>query len=79
MAMKRVLRFSMLIVCALTGLLVTLHGVAEVALIYSFGRENITQHLAEGGVSIAGGACVLAVAFDQLECLRTRAKGGDLL
>lgn len=77
--MKTVLRVGMLAVCALTGFLVTLHGVAQVALIYSFGRENIMQHLAEGGVSIAGGACVLAVAVDQIVCLRSRRKSGDLL
>lgn len=78
-AMKTALRVGVLILCALTGLLVAAHGVAEVALVHALGHGDIMRHLAEGSISIAGGACVVAVAVDQLECLRTHRKSGDIL
>jgi hypothetical protein len=77
--MKTVLRVAILALCALTGLVVTAHGIAEAALIHTPGHGDIMRHLIEGSISIAGGACVLAVAIDQLECLRTHRKSGDLL
>ena len=77
--MKTVFRVAILVLCALTGLVVTAHGIAEAALIHAPGHEDIMRHLIEGGISIAGGACVLAVAVDRLECLRTHRKSGDLL
>jgi hypothetical protein len=77
--MKTVLRVAILVVCALTGLWVTIHGIAEVALIHTLAHENIMQNLAEGSISVAGGACVLAVAVEQLECMRTRRKSGGIL
>lgn len=77
--MKTVLRVVILAVCALTGLWVTIHGIAEVALIHTLAHENSIQNLAEGSISIAGGACVLAVSVKQLECMRTRRKSGDIL
>jgi hypothetical protein len=77
--MKTVLRVAILVLCALTGLLVTGHGIAQVVLIHTPGRADVMRHLIEGSISIAGGACVLAVAIDQLECLRAHRKGGDIL
>jgi hypothetical protein len=77
--MKTVLRVAILVLCALTGLVVTGHGIAEAVLIHTPGHADIMRHLIEGSISIAGGACVLAVALDQLECLRTHRKSGDLL
>ena len=77
--MKRVLHVAILVLCALTGLGVTIHGIAEAVLVHTPGQANIMRHLIEGSISIAGGACVVAVAIDQLECLRTRRKGGDIL
>ena len=77
--MKTVLRVGILVLCALTGLVVTGHGIAEAVLIHAPGHGDIMRHLVEGSISIAGGACVVAVAIDQLECLRTHRKHGDLL
>jgi hypothetical protein len=77
--MKTVLRVAILVLCALTGLVVTGHGIAEAVLIHAPGHEDIMRHLVEGSISIAGGACVVAVAIDQLECLRTHRKSGDIL
>jgi hypothetical protein len=77
--MKTVLRVAILVLCALTGLVVTGHGIAEAALIHAPGHDDIMRHLVEGSISIAGGACVVAVAIDHLECLRTHRKSGDLL
>lgn len=69
--MKTVLRVAVLVLCALTGLVVTAHGIAQAVLIHTPGGADVMRHLIEGSVSIAGGACVVAVAIDQLECLRT--------
>jgi len=77
--MKMIFRVAILLLCALTGLLVALHGIAQVVLIHTPGHEDFVRHLVEGSISIAGGACVLAVAIDQLECLRTHRKSGDIL
>jgi hypothetical protein len=77
--MKTVWRVAVLVLCALTGLVVTGHGIVEAVLIHAPGRQDIMRHLVEGSISIAGGACVVAVAIDQLECLRTHRKGGDIL
>jgi hypothetical protein len=77
--MKTVFRVAILVLCALTGLVVTGHGIAEAVLIHTLGHEDIMRHLIQGSISIAGGACVVAVAIDQLECLRTHRKGGDIL
>ena len=77
--MKKVLRVAILVLCALTGFLLTAHGIAEVVLIHTPGREDILRHLIAGATSVTGGACVLAVSISQLECLRTHRKSGDLL
>jgi hypothetical protein len=77
--MKTVLRVAILVLCALTGLVVAGHGIAEAALIHAPGHGDLMRHLVEGSISIAAGACVVAVAIDQLECLRTHRKGGDIL
>jgi translation elongation factor EF-Tu-like GTPase len=77
--MKTVLRVATLVLCALTGLVVTGYGIAHAVLIHTPGHADIMRHLIEGSISIAGGACVVAVAIDQLECLRTHRKSRDLL
>jgi uncharacterized membrane protein HdeD (DUF308 family) len=77
--MKTVFRVAILLLCALTGLLVALHGIAQVISVHTPGRGDFMRHLVEGSISIAGGACVLAVAIDQLECLRTHRQSGNLL
>jgi len=69
--MKTVLRVAVLVLCALTGLVVTAHGIAQAVSIHTPGGADVMRHLIEGSVSIAGGVCVVAVAIDQLECLRT--------
>jgi len=77
--MKTVLRVAVLVLCVLTGLVVTGHGIAEAVLIHTPGRADVMRRLIEGSISIAGGVCVMAVAYDQLECLRTHRKSGNLL
>jgi hypothetical protein len=77
--MKTVWRAAILVLCVLTGLVVTGHGVAQAVLIHTPGGTDVMRHLVEGSISIAGGACVMAVAYDQLECLRTHRKSGKIL
>ena len=77
--MKTILRVAVLVLCALTGLVVTGHGIAEAVLIRAPGHADIMRHLIEGSISIAGGVCVLAVAIDQLECLRMHRKSSHIL
>ena len=77
--MKTILRVAILVLCALTGILVTGHGIAEAVLIHTPGRADVMRHLIEGSISIAGGACVMSVAFDQLECLRAHRRRGNIL
>ena len=77
--MKTALRVAILVLCVLTGLVVAGHGIAEAVLIHTPGRDDVMRHLIEGSISIAGGACVMAVAYDQLECLRTHRKSGNIL
>ncbi len=77
--MKTVLRVAILALCALTGLVVIGYGIAEAVSIHTPGHPDFMRHLIGGSISIAGGACVVAVAIDQLECLRAHRKGGDLL
>jgi hypothetical protein len=77
--MKTVLRVAVLVLCALTGLVVTTHGIAEVVLIHTPGHPDVMPHLIHGSIFIAAGACVVAVAIDHLECLRSHRKSGDLL
>ncbi len=77
--MKDFLRVVILVLCVLTGLVVTVHGIVEAVLVHTPGYADVMRHLVEGSVSIAGGACVLAVAIDQLECLRTHRKSGNIL
>jgi len=77
--MKTVLRVVILVLCALTGLVVAGHGIAEAVLIHTPGREDVVRHLIEGSISIAGGVCVVAVAVDQLECIRTHRRSGNIL
>jgi hypothetical protein len=77
--MKAILRVAVLVLCALTGLVVTGHGIAQAVLIHTPGGADVMRHLVEGSVSIAGGACVVAVAIDQLECLRTHHRSRKIL
>ena len=77
--MKAILRVAVLVLCALTGLVVTGHGIAQAVLIHTPGGADVMRHLVEGSVSIAGGACVVAVAIDQLECLRTHQRSRKIL
>jgi hypothetical protein len=77
--MKTVVRVVILVLCALTGLVVAGHGIAQAVLIHTPGRADVMRHLIEGSISIAGGACVVAVAVDQLECLRTHHRSGNIL
>jgi len=77
--MKTLLRVVILVLCALTGLVVAGHGIAEAVLIHTPGREDVMRHLIEGSISIAGGVCVVAVAVDQLECLRAHRRSGNIL
>jgi hypothetical protein len=77
--MKTVWRVAILVLCVLTGLVVTGHGVALAVLVHTPGRADVMRHIIEGSISIAGGACVMAVAYDQLECLRTHRKSGKIL
>jgi hypothetical protein len=77
--MKTVVRVVILVLCALTGLVVAGHGIAQAVLIHTPGREDVMRHLIEGSISIAGGVCVVAVAVDQLECLRTHRRSGNIL
>ena len=77
--MKDFLRVVILVLCVLTGLVVTVHGVAEAVFVHTPGCADVMRHLIEGSISIAGGACVMAVAIDQLECLRTHRKSGKIL
>jgi hypothetical protein len=77
--MKTILHIVILVLSTLTGLAVTAHGIAEAVLIHTPGHEDILRHLIGGSISIAGGACVLAVAIEQIECLRTHRKSGGLL
>jgi hypothetical protein len=77
--MKTVLRVAVLLLCALTGVVVTAHGIMEVVLVRAPGHPDIMRHLVEGSISIAAGACVMAVAIDRLECLRSHRNGGGFL
>jgi len=77
--MKTVVRVVILVLCALTGLVVAGHGIAQAVLIHTPAREDVMRHLIEGSISIAGGVCVVAVAVDQLECLRTHRRSGNIL
>ncbi|HXX21810.1 MAG TPA: hypothetical protein VEO19_01520 [Terriglobia bacterium] len=77
--MKTVLRVVILVLCALTGLVVTGHGIAQAVSIHTPGGADVMRHLIEGSVSIAGGACVVAVAIDQLECLRAHHRSRKIL
>jgi len=77
--MRTVVRVVILVLCALTGVVVAGHGIAQAVLIHTPGRADIMRHLIEGSISIAGGACVVAVAVDQLECLRTHHRSGNIL
>ena len=77
--MKTVLRVVILVLCALTGLVVTAYGIGEAVSIHTPGHPDFMRHLIGGSISIAGGVCVMAVAIDQLECLRTHRKSGNIL
>ena len=77
--MKTVLRVTILVLCGITGLVVAGHGIAQAVLIHTPGDADVMRHLIEGSISIAGGACVVAVAIAQLECLRTHRRSGNIL
>jgi len=79
MTMKMVLRVAVLLLCTLTGVVVAAHGIMEVVAVRAPGHADIVRHLVEGSISIAAGACVVAVAIDRLECLRTHRRSGDFL
>jgi len=77
--MKSFMRMAILGLCGLTGLAVTGHGIVQAVLIHTPGGLDVMRHLIEGSISIAGGVCVVAVAIDQLECLRTHHQSRNLL
>jgi len=79
--MKTALRVVALIFTALMGLWALGHGIGLVAALHALpgGHEDFQRHLIEGGVSIAGGVCVLSVAVERLYCWRTHRKDGGLI
>ncbi|HZP01289.1 MAG TPA: hypothetical protein VFD30_13430 [Terriglobia bacterium] len=78
--MKTALRLIALLISAILGLWVVIHGIAlVVALRTEPGHEDILRQLAEGSISIAGGISVLSVAVEQLYCMRTHRKDDSLI
>lgn len=79
--MKTALRIIALVVAALVGLWVLIHGIVLAAQIHGLLREDqdSVAALIECSVSIAGGICVLSVAVEQLYCWRTHRKDDSLI
>jgi hypothetical protein len=79
--MKTALRVVALFLTALIGLWVFGHGIVLAVGIRQLVGENqeILNELIESSVSIAGGICVVSVAVEQLNCLRTHRKEDSLL
>ncbi len=77
--MKKALRIVMLFLSALVGLIVVGRGIATVVTIRLPGHEDHLRELLEGSVFIAAGICVLSVAVEQINCLRTHHKDESLL
>jgi uncharacterized membrane protein HdeD (DUF308 family) len=78
--MRSALRLIALLISAILGLWVVIHGIAlVVALRTEAGHEDILRQLAEGSISIAGGISVLSVAVEQLYCMRTHRKDDSLI
>jgi hypothetical protein len=76
---KTALRVVTLGLCAIIGLWAVGHGFALAATASALSHEDMFQYLLEVSVSIAGGACVLSVAAQQLICWRTHRKDGGLI
>jgi ATP-dependent protease HslVU (ClpYQ) peptidase subunit len=79
--MKSALRVVALFLTAVIGLWVIGHGIALAVSIRQLVGENqdILSELVESSVSIAGGICVVSVAVEQLNCLRTHRKEDSLI
>ncbi|MFB3922606.1 MAG: hypothetical protein ACE145_12850 [Terriglobia bacterium] len=79
--MKTALRIVALVLSAIVGLWVLIHGIVLVISIRHLAEagQDIFGELVEISVSIAGGICVLSVAVEQLDCLRTHRKEDSLL
>jgi hypothetical protein len=79
--MKSALRVVALFLTAVIGLWVFGHGVVlAVSIRHLAGSgQDILDELIESSVSIAGGICVVSVAVEQLNCLRTHRKEDSLL
>jgi hypothetical protein len=78
---KTALRIIALVLSALVGLGVLIHGIVLAAEIHGLVRENQTfmAELVKCSVFIAGGICVLSVAVEQLYCWRTHRKEDSLI
>jgi len=77
--MKTALRVVALVLTAIIGLWALGHGIALIGVLREPGHEDVSRHLIEGSIFIAGGVCVLSVAIERLECMRTPRKDGELL
>ncbi len=73
--MKTALRAIALFLCAVIGLWALLHGIFLAASLRTLpSQEEFFRRIAEIGILIAGGICVLSVAVEQLYVLRTHHK-----
>ncbi len=77
--MKNALRVASLFLCALVGLALVGRGIVAVVMIRLPGHEDFVHHIAVGGVFIAAGVCVLAVALEQIYCWRTHRRHDSLI
>ena len=75
------LRVTCLIVSALMGVWVLVHGIAALAALQELPGdiEDYHRQLIEAAVFIAGGICILSVAGQQFYCWRTHRKDTSLL
>lgn len=79
--MKTALRVLALVLSAVVGLWVLVHGIMLVVSVRHLAGsgQDIIEELIESSVSIAGGICVLSVAVEQLNCWRSHRKEESLL
>ncbi len=77
--MKTALRVASLFLCALVGLVLVGRGIVTVVMIRLPGHEDILHHITVGGVFVAAGVCVLAVALEQIYCWRTHRRHDSLI
>jgi hypothetical protein len=79
--MKTALRVLGLILTALMGFWLLVHGIIIGVTPHQRIAENqdVLGGLAEGSVFVAGGICVLSIAVQQLYCWRTHRRDGGLI